>query len=123
MISIANNSMHQVMASQRRPDQSLLGGLTGATSMPIGAMMDRQSQLAVVPTEAANTMMRYDSRNQVQIINPRLSPSTVTSERALEARAGNAPTYRHNVMATRIERTSNLFADAPTYRNQIDILA
>ena len=41
----------------------------------------------------------------------------------LQARAASAPIYIQNMSATRTERISNLYADTPRFRNQIDILA
>jgi hypothetical protein len=33
------------------------------------------------------------------------------------------PEFQQNIMATRIQRTSNLYAETPRFRNQLDILA
>ena len=54
---------------------------------------------------------------------PRGAPSTISSEHFLKSRASLSPTYIHNEMATRMARTSNLYAEAPRFRNDIDILA
>ena len=54
---------------------------------------------------------------------PRGAPSTISSEHFLKSRASLSPTYIHNEMATRMARTSNLYAEAPRFRNEIDILA
>ena len=54
---------------------------------------------------------------------PRGAPSTVSSEHFLKSRASLSPTYIHNESITRIARTSNLYAETPRFRNQIDILA
>jgi hypothetical protein len=62
-----------------------------------------------------------DSQGRVKTSSA--APSTVTAERALEARTLLGPQFQHNVMATRMARTSNLMADAPRFRNQLDILA
>ena len=68
-------------------------------------------------------MARDYPRQRPALVNPRLAPSTVTTERALEARSLLAPQFQHNVMASLMARTSNLLADAPRFRNQLDILA
>ena len=54
---------------------------------------------------------------------PRGAPSTILSEHFLKSRASLSPTYIHNESKTRIARTSNLYAETPRFRNQIDILA
>jgi len=73
--------------------------------------------------DAANATGRDYPRQRPMLTNPRLAPSTVTTERALEARTLLAPQFQHNVMATRMARTSNLMAEAPRFHNQLDILA
>jgi len=75
------------------------------------------------PLDASTAMARDYPRQRPVLANPRLAPSTVTTERALEARTMLAPQFQHNVMVTRMARTSNLMADAPRFRNQLDILA
>ncbi|MAW58000.1 MAG: hypothetical protein CBB93_009100 [Oceanospirillales bacterium TMED33] len=70
----------------------------------------------------------FNSKNNMNelsrpVFSPRLSPSTVSTERALEARVMLGPEFRHNVLATRIERTSNLLSEAPRFSKLIDILA
>jgi hypothetical protein len=54
---------------------------------------------------------------------PRGAPSTISSEHFLKSRASLSPTYIHNETATRMARTSNLYAEAPRFRNEVDILA
>jgi hypothetical protein len=34
-----------------------------------------------------------------------------------------APAFQHNIMATKMARISNLHAEAPRFRDQIDLLA
>ena len=58
-----------------------------------------------------------------QIRSARQAPSTVVTEQYLQARAALGPVYIQNMSATRTERISNLYADAPRFKNQIDILA
>ena len=70
----------------------------------------------------------FNSKNNVNqlsrpVVSPRLSPSTVSTERVLEARVMLGPEFRHNVLATRIERTSNILSEAPRFSKLIDILA
>ena len=100
--------------SQRRVETS-----SAANFMPSNTSAGRQ----LSPLDASNAMARDYPRQRPVLVNPRLAPSTVTAERALEARTLLGPQFQHNVMATRMARTSNLMADAPRFRNQLDILA
>ena len=92
---------------------------TAANFMPSNTSAGRQ----LSPLDSPNAMARDYPRQRPALVNPRLAPSTVTTERALEARTLLAPQFQHNVLATRMARTSNLMADAPRFRNQLDILA
>ena len=58
-----------------------------------------------------------------QIRSARQAPSAIITEQYLKARAASGPVYIQDMSATRSERISNLYADAPRFRNQIDILA
>lgn len=57
------------------------------------------------------------------ISHPRLAPSGVTSEQYVSARAALSPGFLHQMAATKIARISNLYADAPRFSAQVDILA
>lgn len=92
---------------------------SAANFMPSTTSAGRQ----LSPMDSAHNMPGDYLRQRPMVINPRLAPSTVTTERALEARTLLAPQFQHNVMATRIARTSNLMADAPRFRSQLDVLA
>lgn len=58
-----------------------------------------------------------------QIYSPRQAPSAVSSENYLAARALMTGTFVHNIAMTKEARISNLYKDAPEFRDQIDILA
>ena len=58
-----------------------------------------------------------------QIRSNRQAPSTVVTEEYLRARAASSPVYIQNMSSTRTERISNSYADAPRFKNQIDIIA
>lgn len=83
----------------------------------------RQSVLGVEGIQQSNTSKNNKHELTRPIFNPRLSPSTVSTEKALEARSIFNPEYKHNLMATRIERTSSLLLEAPRFSEMIDILA
>jgi hypothetical protein len=54
---------------------------------------------------------------------PRGAPSTISAEHFLKSRISLSPEFVHNEAATRIARTSNLYAETPRFRNEVDILA
>ena len=75
------------------------------------------------PPNHPNSLDKDYLRQRPMLASSRLAPSTITTERALEARALMMPEFRHNVMATRLERISNMLADAPRFSNHLEILA
>lgn len=77
----------------------------------------------MAPVQAGASMNRDYLRQPAMLASPRLAPSTVTSEQAIQSRTLLSPQFQHNMMATRIMRISNLLAEAPRFRNQLDILA
>jgi len=103
-----------------------LPGGYGIQSAAIGANAVpnlRQTADGLLPAESTTPMHRQLPHQPVIITSPRLAPSTVSAEQALQSRALLTPEFKQNIMATRILRTSNLHAEAPRFRNQIDILA
>ncbi|MDB0016270.1 hypothetical protein N9E28_01830 [Alphaproteobacteria bacterium] len=58
-----------------------------------------------------------------QVYNPHHAPSAISSENFLAARALMSATFVHNIAMTKEARISNLYKDAPKFRDQIDILA
>ena len=97
-----------------------IGGLkSGASFMPPDSAPARR---LIEPNKPVGTTT-HNTISLPQIYNSRLAPSAITSEAAISARALLTPQYQHNILATRISRISNLYADAPRFRNQIDILA
>lgn len=77
--------------------------------------------------EAAEPVSRIFSEHSglpvSQIRSNRQAPSTVVTEEYLRARTASSPVYIQNVSATRTERISNSYADAPRFKNQVDIIA
>ena len=85
---------------------------------------ERQTAGYVEPPKPASRIFSEHSGLPVsQIRSARQAPSTVVTEQYLQARAALGPVYIQNMSATRTERISNLYADAPRFKNQIDILA
>ena len=105
---------------------SVMPSGVGGQVLPVGANTvpnTRQTANGLLPPESSSTMHRQLPKNINMIASPRLAPSAVPAEQALQARALLMPEFKHNSMATRILRTSNLYAETPRFRNQLDILA
>ena len=95
-------------------------GDDGANLMP----SERLTSGYIEPTENVSRIFSEHSGLPIsQIRSARQAPSTIVTEQYLQARAASGPVYIQNVSATRAERISNLYAEAPRFRNQIDILA
>ena len=85
---------------------------------------ERHTAAYIEPSESISRIFSEHSGFPLsQIRSARQAPSTIVTEQYLQARAASGPIYIQNVSATRMERISNLYADAPRFRNQIDILA
>ena len=103
-----------------------LPGGYGIQSAAVGANAVpnlRQTANGLLPAESTTTMHRQLPHQPIMIASPRLAPSAISAEQALQSRAMLTPEFKQNMMATRILRTSNLHAETPRFRNQIDILA
>ena len=64
----------------------------------------------------------FTNMQHARIYSPRQAPSAVTSENFLAARASLSPGFVHNAAQSNIARISNMYRDAPRFRNEIDIL-
>ena len=83
-----------------------------------------QGTKAVTPsTQTFDLTKEFHRKPLQQIYNPRHAPSAITSENFLAARALMSATFIHNIAVTKEARISNLYKDAPKFRDQIDILA
>ena len=83
-----------------------------------------QGTKAVAPTMQPNDLTKeFHKKPLQQIYNPRHAPSAISSENFLAARALMSATFVHNIATTKEARISNLYKDAPKFRDQIDILA
>jgi hypothetical protein len=85
--------------------------------------INRQTHSGVLAVQFADKNKEDYQRHLMTISSPRLAPSTISTERALEARSMLMPEFSHNVLATRMLRISNLHSEMPRFRNQLDILA
>ena len=83
-----------------------------------------QETKAVAPTAQTYDLTReFHKKPLQQIYNPRQSPSAISSENFLAARALMSAKFVHNIAMTKEARISNLYKDIPKFRNEIDILA
>ena len=83
-----------------------------------------QGTKAVTPSAQPHVLAReFHQKPLQQIYNPRQAPSAISSENFLAARALMSATFVHNIANTKEARISNLYKDAPKFRNHIDILA
>lgn len=83
-----------------------------------------QGTKAVSPSAQPYDLAREFHKNPLQqVYNPRQAPSAISSENFLAARALMSATFVHNIAMTKEARISNLYKDAPEFRDQIDILA
>ena len=94
-------------------------GVSSASLMPTA----RQTINGI---EAAHPTSRlspdFTNMQHARIYSPRQAPSAITSENFLAARAGLSPGFVHNAAQSNIARISNMYRDAPRFRNEIDIL-
>ena len=74
-------------------------------------------------TQSEKKHSEYNHTNLPFIRSRRGAPSAITAESVLKARAALEEAYMHNMAATKREYISNSYADAPQFRNQLDIMA
>lgn len=74
-------------------------------------------------TQSEKKHSEYTHTNLPFIRSRRGAPSAITAENVLKARAALENAYMHNMAATKQEYISNSHADAPNFRNQLDIMA
>ena len=84
---------------------------------------ERQSVNGVEVLHAGSKLgPNYPNIPHARIYHPKQSPSAMSSENFLRARAALNPEYKHNVAQTNIARISNLYRDVPQFKNELDIL-
>ena len=74
-------------------------------------------------TQSEKKHSEYTNTNLPFIRSRRGAPSAITAENVLKARTALENAYMHNAAATKREYISNIHADAPDFRNQLDIMA
>jgi len=64
----------------------------------------------------------YPNMPHARIYHPKQSPSAISSENVLQARAALNPGFLHHIAQTKIARVSNLYRDVPQIKKELDIL-
>ena len=108
-----------------RPEKSLGQHASGSVSPVSASLMptERQSVHGVEVLHTSNKMgPNYPSLPHARIYHPKQSPSAISSENFLRARAALNPGFVHNAVQTNIARVSNLYRDVPQFKNELDIL-
>ena len=91
-----------------------------ANTVPSG----RQTTAGLQAVNFVENQHRNLDRQPLALIkHPRAAPSAISSEQYLAAKASAAPVFVHNAAASKMARISNLYADAPRFSSQVDILA
>jgi len=72
---------------------------------------------------ARNILPETGRQSMARIFSSRGAPSAVSAEQFLKSRMSFSPEFVHNEASSRISRTSNLYAETPRFRNEIDLLA
>ena len=84
---------------------------------------ERQSVHGVEVLHASSKLgPSYPNMPHARIYHPKQSPSAVSSENFLQARAALNPGFMHHTAQTNIARVSNLYRDVPQFKNELDIL-
>ncbi len=113
-------------SSFTRPNAALLVDEGAPRHTTVARVMPTlpQGTKAVVPsTQTHNLAKEFHQKPLQQIYNPRQAPSAISSENFLAARALMSATFVHNIAMTKEARISNLYKEAPKFRDHIDILA
>ena len=108
-----------------RPEKSLRQSASVSAS-PLSASLMPTERQTVNGVEVLHSSGRsgsnYPNMPYARIYHPRQAPSAVLSENFLQARAGLNPGLVQNASQTNNARRSNLYRDAPQFKNTLDIL-
>ena len=108
-----------------RPEKSPGQSASGSAASVSASLMptERQSVNGVEVLHAGSKLgPNYPNIPHARIYHPKQSPSAISSENFLRARAALNPGYMHNEAQTNIARISNLYRDVPQFKNELDIL-
>ena len=108
-----------------RPEKSPGRSVSGSASSLSASLVptERQTVNGVEVLHAGSRLgPNYPNMPHARIYHPKQSPSAISSENFLQARAALNPGFVHNVAQTNIARVSNLYRDVPQFKNDLDIL-
>lgn len=103
--------------------------VSNTNPVPIGLNEAKNNAALTLPKSGQNLApINHQSISGIEapqalIYHPKQAPSAVTSENFLNARALLSAGFAHNIAQTKMARVSNLYRDAPRFRNHVDILA
>ncbi len=118
-------SVHNNLTTQVRP------GISVGNTAPV-PIVSSASHVPYDIVPSANNFPPQDIQRLGQdyvrekrnfIFSPRGAPSAVLSENALKSKALNQKVFTHSEAATKYQFISNLRADEPRFRDQVDLLA
>jgi hypothetical protein len=107
------------------PENGLGQSVSRTAGIPSASLMPtpRQTVNGVEVIHPSSALpQNYQTMPQARIYHPKQAPSAVMSENFLAARAALNPGFVQNTAHTNIARVSNLYRDAPRFRNELDIL-
>ena len=114
IINPATRSISSSLADEGRTDH-----LTVAKGVPTQGGIEK----AVAPANHSFNLGGQFHRKPLQrIYSPSSAPSAVSSENFLAARALLSQVFVHNIAMTKQARISNLYKDAPEFKEQLNIL-
>ena len=108
-----------------RPEKSPGRSVSGSASSLSASLVptERQTVNGVEVLHAGSRLgPNYPNMPHARIYHPKQSPSAISSENFLQARAALNPGFVHNAAQTNITRVSNLYRDVPQFKNDLDIL-
>jgi hypothetical protein len=95
-------------------------GISSASLMPT----ERQTNAGVEVAHPTLALQKnFTDQPLTRIYHPRQSASAVMTENFLLSKSILNPSFMHNATQTKIARISNLYKEAPMFKNDIDILA
>ena len=105
-------------------ERALAGAFTEQNSFANSVPNSMDFVTEVSQINPSNRVIPEQNRHSLsRIFSTRSAPSTISSESALKARAIYSSEFIHNEASTRIARSSNLYVDAPRFRNDVALLA
>ena len=111
----------QLPRPEKSPGQSVSGSASSISASLVPT--ERQTVNGVEVLHAGNRLgPNYPNMPHARIYHPKQSPSAISSENFLQARAALNPGFVHNAAQTNIARVSNLYRDVPQFKNDLDIL-